>query len=155
MNIISLQPPHDLSHDKNWAKQVASTEKVLEALRAKPGTPEAESSINQLVEALNAHESSPADWVKAMRRARNQILQYVLKHLKLVPRNYYRTLWTPLGMSAIGLPIGVAMGAALGNMAFLGIGLPIGLSLGMILGGNMDKKAAAEGRQLDVEVGGR
>jgi hypothetical protein len=52
-------------------------------------------------------------------------------------------------MSAFGLPLGVAFGAALGNMAFLGIGLPIGMSIGIALGNGMDTKAKNEGRQLE------
>jgi hypothetical protein len=37
-------------------------------------------------------------------------------------------------------------------MAFLGIGLPIGMAVGSALGSGMDKKALAEGRQLDIEI---
>jgi len=37
----------------------------------------------------------------------------------------------------------------MGNMAFLGTGIPLGMVIGMAVGSGMDKKAAAEGRQLD------
>jgi hypothetical protein len=55
-------------------------------------------------------------------------------------------------MAGFGIPIGVAFGASLGNMAFLGIGLPIGLATGIAVGSGMDKKAFEEGRRLDVEI---
>jgi hypothetical protein len=55
-------------------------------------------------------------------------------------------------MSIFGAPIGVALGISLGSMAFLGLGLPIGMIVGIAVGTNMDRKAKAEGRQLDVEV---
>ena len=57
-----------------------------------------------------------------------------------------------VGMSAFGLPIGVAIGLSIGNIGLLGIGLPIGMGIGIIVGRLMDKKALAEGRQLDVEI---
>jgi hypothetical protein len=37
-------------------------------------------------------------------------------------------------------------------MAFIAIGLPIGMVIGIGIGTGMDKKALAEGRQIDVEL---
>ena len=74
------------------------------------------------------------------------------KELKWVTKNHYRTMWMMLGMTTFGLPLGVAFGAALGNMAFLGIGLPIGMAIGIGVGISMDQKAANEGRQLELEI---
>ena len=74
------------------------------------------------------------------------------KEHKLVPKNYYRNLWLPLGMSAFGLPIGVAFGLLVDNIALLSIGLPIGLAIGVALGISLDQKAAKAGKQLDFEV---
>jgi hypothetical protein len=72
--------------------------------------------------------------------------------MKLVPKDYYRSLWMTLGMSAFGIPMGVVFGISMGSMAYLGIGLPIGLVIGIAVGTAMDKKALEEGRQLDVEI---
>ena len=36
--------------------------------------------------------------------------------------------------------LGVAYGSITGNMAFIGIGLPIGMALGIAVGTGMDKK---------------
>lgn len=55
-------------------------------------------------------------------------------------------------MAVFGLPIGIIIGFALDNMAFLGIGLPMGLAVGIAIGTGMDKKAQEEGRQLDIEI---
>ena len=57
-----------------------------------------------------------------------------------------------LGMSAIGLPIGSAFGLLIGNIGLLGLGLPIGMVIGLLIGYRMDKKAQAEGRQLNIEL---
>ncbi|MFW5708571.1 MAG: hypothetical protein ACOC12_11640, partial [Bacteroidota bacterium] len=80
------------------------------------------------------------------------IFSFLEKELKLVPANYYRNTWLAIGMAAFGLPIGAAFGILTGNIALIGIGLPIGLAVGMALGSEMDKKAAEEGRQLDLSV---
>lgn len=72
--------------------------------------------------------------------------------LKLVPKNYYRHLWIGVGMAAFGIPIGVTFGSVLGNMGLLGAGLPLGIAMGAGVGARMDKKAAEEGRQLDLEL---
>ncbi|MBT8222071.1 MAG: hypothetical protein KJN96_02760 [Eudoraea sp.] len=58
-----------------------------------------------------------------------------------------------LGMAVFGVPMGVAFGAALDNMAFLGIGIPIGMAIGIAIGTAMDEQAKKEGRQLDIDLG--
>jgi hypothetical protein len=69
-----------------------------------------------------------------------------------VPKNHYRNVWLALGIAAFGVPLGVVFGASLGNMGYLAIGIPFGLSIGLAIGTGLDKKAADEGRQLDVEI---
>ena len=89
---------------------------------------------------------------KQLRKTQTSILSKIEKELKLVTKNHYRNTWLAVGMAAFGIPLGVAFGASLGNMAFLGIGLPIGMIIGMAVGTNMDTKAFDEGRQLDLEI---
>ena len=67
-------------------------------------------------------------------------------------KNHYRNTWLALGMAAFGIPLGVAFGMSLRNLAFLGIGLSIGLAIGIAVGTGMDKKAFEEGRQMDLEI---
>ncbi len=78
------------------------------------------------------------------------------KELKLVTKNHYRNTWLALGMAAFGIPLGVAFGTSLGNIAFIGIGLPNGLpnglAVGIAVGTGMDKKAFEEGKQMDLEI---
>lgn len=85
-------------------------------------------------------------------KLKNQIIRLLEKELKIVPRNYYRTLWMAVGIGAFGLPLGVALGASFGNMGFIGMGLPFGIAIGLALGTGMDKKAFEEGRQLNVDL---
>ena len=89
---------------------------------------------------------------KIVKQKQSLIIKQVEKEHKIEPKNYYRTIWMILGMSGIGIPIGVAFGLSIGNIGLLGIGLPIGMAIGLAIGASMDKKALNEGRQLDIEI---
>ena len=58
------------------------------------------------------------------------------------PGSWYRMQWLGIGMAVFGVPLGVGIGMALHNMAFIGIGLPIGLVIGIAVGTAKDKQAA-------------
>ncbi len=111
-------------------------------------------SINDAVEELNATTKTEYALHKLLKKKQNDIVKLLEKELKIVPINYYRNLWMVVGMSAFGLPLGVAFGTAMGSMGLLGIGLPIGMAIGITVGSNMDKKAHEDGRQLSVEIKG-
>ncbi len=127
-------------------------EKLLVELRKRDLPDGLVLSINNDIEEINATFSSDSELKKTIKKRQRRILKLLEKDYKLVPKNYYRNLWLGLGMSAFGIPIGVAIGTSTGNMAFLGIGLPIGLAIGISVGSGMDKKAFDENRQLDVDL---
>lgn len=108
--------------------------------------------IIEHIEALNQNPDSGKHFKRHLKRSQTKILKILEKEVKIVPRNYYQTTWMVLGMTVFGVPMGVAFGASLGNMAFLGIGLPIGMAIGIAVGSGMDKKAEEEGRQLDITI---
>ncbi len=140
--------------DKNVQVQEMSLqfEKLLTELRKKELPDGLVNAINKDIEALNASSGSGDEQRKSIKKTQMRLIKLIEKEVKLVPKNYYRNLWLTLGMAGFGIPIGVAFGASLGNMAFIGVGLPIGLAFGIALGTGMDKKALAEGRQLDLEI---
>lgn len=109
-------------------------------------------SFNDMVQKLNQQQSSAKLLRINIRRTQTKLLKQVEKELKIVTKNHYRNTWMALGMSAFGIPMGVVFGSAMDNMALLGIGLPIGMIIGMAIGDQMDKKAAKEGRQLDIQI---
>jgi hypothetical protein len=90
---------------------------------------------------------------KLVYKKQYKIIKLIEKEHKIVPKGYYRNLWLALGMSAFGVPLGVAFGAALGNMAFLGMGLPIGMVIGIAIGTQKDNEAAKNGKQLNFQWG--
>jgi len=125
---------------------------LLKALEKKELPNEIVVFINEHIELLNSISDSEKNFAKTIKEKENKIIEHIEKQINLIPKNHYRKRWLALGIGAIGLPIGVAIGSALGNMGLLGTGLPIGGGIGIVVGSSMDKKAFNEGRQLDFEV---
>ena len=85
-----------------------------------------------------------------IKKEESKILDYVKREKGYVAQNHYMTLWIALGMSAIGVPIGVAIGLALDQLGFMGIGIGGGLAIGVAIGSAKDKKAKEQGKQLPI-----
>lgn len=107
--------------------------------------------INEQIKEVNNLSPEAKNLGKKIKTAKSRILNLLAKGPGIVPKNYYTTLWLPLGMSAFGLPIGTAIFAITGNVAFIGIGLPIGMAFGSFYGASLDKKAEKEGRVLNID----
>ena len=152
MEIKQLKKRSDLQQVGKWMKRYYEFERLLDVLRNKEIPSDIMSSINQDIENLNSFSGSDRALLKTLKSTEFRILKLVEKELKLVPKNVYRNRWMAIGMSAFGIPFGLAFGIGVGNMAFLAIGIPIGLSIGIAIGAGMDKKAFEEGRQLEIEI---
>ena len=85
-----------------------------------------------------------------IKKEESKILDYVKEKYGYVAKNHYMSLWIALGMSAIGVPIGVAIGLALDQLGFMGIGIGGGLAIGVAIGSAKDKKAKEQGKQLPI-----
>jgi hypothetical protein len=151
MEIQSLEKSIQIRQNEQLTKNYINLLTVLEALKDRLLPEDMIVSINQEIEELYHFKGSDKEVNKQLKNARAAILKLVEKELKLVPKNYYRNLWMAIGMSAFGMPIGIALSVALDNFAFIAIGLPIGMPIGMAVGSAMDKRAEEEGRQLDIE----
>lgn len=126
--------------------------KLLNALELKELPTETIDLINQEIEQLNSLSNIDKNFVNATKEIENRIIKMIEKKHKIVPINYYKKLWMVLGMSAFGIPMGVAFGLSIGNLGMLGLGIGIGMAIGVGVGTSMDKKAFNEKRQLDFEV---
>ncbi|MEL6537079.1 MAG: hypothetical protein AAFQ98_16780 [Bacteroidota bacterium] len=151
--IEELKPRMELDKEDRINRHVFRFQDLLSMLRERDLPEPLVAFINERIQLLNAVDESHKILGVKVRKAQSQILSRVEKVAKIVPKNYYRNMWLALGMSTFGIPLGVAFGVSLDNMAFLGIGLPFGIAIGIGVGTNLDKKAANEGRQLDFEVG--
>lgn len=127
-------------------------QQLIKTLNQKKVPSDLIAKINSEISEINSSSLSGNTLRNLIKQKQLKIIKLIEKELKIVPINYYRNLWLALGMSAFGLPIGVALGLSLGNIALLGIGLPIGIAVGISIGTAMDKKAKEEGRQLDIEL---
>lgn len=153
MIIIELKNNNAItSTDPKLSSTYTQFEELLSELKKKELSPGIISAINKCVEEVNSSAMTGVALRKLVKQKEKALLKQIEKELKIVPKNYYRNLWLALGMSVFGLPLGVAFGAVMGNMGLIAIGLPIGMSIGIAVGMGMDKKACAEGKQLDIEI---
>lgn len=152
MNILELNERNDLTADPNLNAAYEQMKKLISEMNKKALSSTVVDAVNADIEKVNASPLNGKELTKLVKNSQRSIVKTLEKEMKIVPKNYYRTMWTVLGMSAFGLPLGVAFGTAMKNIGLLGIGLPIGMAIGLAVGTNMDKKAAEEGRQLDLET---
>ena len=152
MEIIKPDLKPELLTDSKIKALYDQLQQLLNELEKKKVSAETANTINSETEAINSTSLHDKDLYKMLKQKQNGIIKFLEKEHKIVPKNYYRNLWMAVGMGAFGLPIGVAFGLLIHNIALLSIGLPIGLGVGVLVGSSLDKKAEAEGRQLDVEI---
>jgi hypothetical protein len=154
MELIELKERPELSAEPKHQAVYSQFGALIAQMKKKELKPELLSAFNAQIAEVNTSSLSGKELVRLVKTTQRSILKKLEKDMKIVPKNYYRTLWMVVGMSAFGLPLGVAFGSLAGNMGLLGAGLPIGMVIGLALGSNMDKKAAQEGRQMDIEIKG-
>ncbi|SOD11875.1 hypothetical protein [Pedobacter xixiisoli] len=152
MSIIDLKQRPDLTNDFKLSTYYAQFDTLLSELSKKNLPAETITFINERVERINASSFVGNDLRKLIKQEQTAILKQVEKAHKIAPKNHYRNLWMLLGFTAFGLPIGVTFGLSIGNIGLMAVGLPIGMAIGAAVGSSMDKKALAEGRQLDIEI---
>lgn len=152
MEINALKVRKSIESNKKLTDLHAQFEKLLSELRKRDLPDKVVQSINNNIDLIDPAMEPEKAYFKQFRKTQTDILRLIEKELKLVPKNHYRNVWLALGIAAFGVPLGVVFGASLGNMGYLAIGIPFGLSIGLAIGTGLDKKAADEGRQLDVEI---
>ena len=152
MDFVALKGRQEINQNSKAEVLFIQFEKLLIELKKKPLPDSVIESVNEHIKDLNAAPANTNELKKIVKAKQTKIISLVEKNLKIVPINYYRNLWMVIGMSAFGLPIGVAIGLFAKNMGLLAIGLPIGMGIGIAVGSQMDKKAAEENRQLGIEI---
>lgn len=150
MEIKHLSSPIDLSNTAKLENAFNQFDTLLTELRKKEIPSQLIDRINAHVVEINSFAGSGTDFGKFIKMKQSAIVNLLAKEAKIVPKNYFQTIWMSMGMAAFGIPIGVAIGTATKNMGLLGVGLPIGLGLGVVVGRKMDEKAAKENRQLNI-----
>ena len=133
--------------DKVYRK-VEKLQNLLSELRTRELTDEVINIINEEIAHINA-AASVKELSRAITKRQHKILTTLERKLKLVAKNHYRNTWMAIGMSAFGVSLGTAFGAAMDNMGLLAIGIPIGMCIGIAVGSAMDADAQKKGNQLN------
>lgn len=152
MEMETLKNRPEITTDKKLSKKYGAFRSLLTEVGNRDIPTEVLSQINERIQRVNAFHGSLKEFKKVLRKEKSRIITILEKELKIVPKLHYQNTWMAIGMSAFGIPMGAAFGAALDNMAFLAIGIPIGMGVGIAIGAAMDQKAADEGRQLSFEA---
>lgn len=148
MNIITVQYSAHAEGDAKLQQAQTRFSSLIEVLQQRKLPDEIIVTINSEIELIHSSPLAGKALGKAIAASQRKILLLLEKKLSVVPQNHYRNMWMMVGMSAFGLPFGVAFGMLLDNIGLMGIGLPIGMAIGIGVGTNMDKKAAEQGLQL-------
>src|SRR5699024_8645349 len=149
---IELKKRDNLENSPKLTEKYGQLERLINELINRSLPESTVDFINQRIEEINSSSFLDKDFKKLLKKKQTEITKFIEKEHKLVPKNYYRNLWFVLGMSAFGIPIGIAIGMSIGNIGLLAVGLPIGIAIGASVGAEMDKKAFREGRQLNIEL---
>lgn len=152
MSLNTLKDRPEISGEVKLDRLYAQFKQLLGEIAKKEISQSVLNQINTEIEEVNHSVLTGTHLARLVKRKQTNILKILEKEHKITPKNHYRTLWMVLGMSGIGMPIGAAIGSAVGNIGLLAVGMPIGMAIGLILGANMDKKALAAGRQMDIEI---
>ena len=150
--IIELEERGNISENVKNSRVYYQFQELLSELRQKELPHRVVEIVNQDIEEINSAPLSNYELKVFIKQKQTKILKLIEKELNIVPQNHYQNMWVGLGMCVFGLPLGVVYGLFISNMSMLGLGLPVGLAIGVLLGAYLDKKAAKEGRQLDIKI---
>lgn len=142
MAIQNINPRNNTENNKRLNKAYRKIQALIDALNKKEIPEEFQKSINAEIASINSFSGNDTELRKHINKIRSKTLKLVEKELELVTTNHYRDLYM-----AIGIALGVAFSASFDNH---GMGLIIGLVIGITIGTNMDKKAAKNGKQLNL-----
>lgn len=125
-------------------------QKLLEIAEQKPLSESSIQKINAKIEELNTSNKINGALLSLVQLTESEIIEIIEQDSKMVPKGHYSKRWIAIGMSAIGVPLGLIVGMLMDNIALLAVGIPVGLGIGSLIGKSLDSKAAEEGRQYSL-----
>lgn len=149
--INQLKTRNNLDQTKGLDKIYDKYQALIEELNDRAIPEDLMDQVNEEVAILDEMAEPDKKLKKAVKKSYTEVLKLLREEIDLVAKNYHRQTWMVLGMTIFGVPIGVGIAAAIGNIGIFGAFLPVGMAIGIAIGSGMDKKALAEGRQLEVE----
>lgn len=143
---LHLAPPY--AGNRQALKQAVLINELISEINTKNISKELKDQFRQDLNELHDFSGKARKLAAQIRKKRNKWLDLLLKEHGLVSKGYYQNFYMPVGMTAIGLPLGVIISNLSDNTGYIALGLPIGMIAGMIYGMSRDTKAKREGRQL-------
>lgn len=152
MMLINLSTKFESLNDEKLSKLIAGLRSLIIELQTRDLPDSTIEVLNVEIEKINSLELSEPKLRRLSSIAQDTIIRVLEKKHKIVPNGYYKRYWMALGMVIYGLPFGLAISLPFGTIGLMAVGFPLGLAIGMAVGSDMDKKAKAEGRQLEFSV---
>tara|TARA_R100000935_G_C2831853_1_gene165545 strand:+ start:64 stop:525 length:462 start_codon:yes stop_codon:yes gene_type:complete len=152
MELEGLKKRDFSKNSKGIYNEYSLLEQLVQELQNRELPPEVVVELNDEIVRLNEVLDQHLKLHFYTRLVKNKVLKTLINDLEIVPKNYYRNLWLAIGMSVIGLPLGIILSTILGSISFVALGLPIGLTIGVFIGTEMDKKALENNKQLEIEM---
>lgn len=152
MKIKKLNTRINLNQNKRLNKKYLEFQELITELREMELNEEFKHTLNNTIDSINSLLDFDKTLGKQLKSEQSKILKLLKKEQTLVPINYYRNRWMPIGIGAFGVPLGIIIGLITNNMAFFGIGLPIGFGVGFAVGTGLDLKVKEKGKQLNFEI---
>lgn len=146
MTIENYKNKEELSQNKKYVKASSKMQDLIVALNKKEIPEEIISTINKDIKTLNLFVGTDKQIIKLTKKTTAKILKFVDTKLKLVSKHHYRNVGMIMGML-----FGPIVTLPFDGFGYSGVGMVFGMAIGIAIGTNLDKKAAKEGKQLDVE----
>ena len=102
MSTLRLNP--ELVADKRSELLYQQLKALLDELEKKDISDQTKETINQQVGVINSTSLKDKALSKLLKEKQTGILKMLEKEYKLVPKNYYRTMWLAAGLATFGLP---------------------------------------------------
>ncbi len=150
MNIEKLKIRQSTSHNSKLTKAYHKMDNIIDALQKKEISQNIWNVINTDIKMINAFIGTEKALIKTLRKTAVKILKFVEEELQYVSKHHYRNQWMALGIAVFGVTLGTVFSSILDNYSFMSIGIPIGMVIGMSYGTTLDKKAEADGKQLEL-----
>ncbi|WKV13846.1 hypothetical protein [Marivirga harenae] len=151
MPLNKFNPKYQGVQTKSTSKQEQKFHQLMDALEEQEIPKSVVNLINEEVDKVNQADSKKLLTAQLAKSFRT-ILKIAEKEMNLVAKNHYKNMWLAIGMSAFGIPLGIAFGASLNNYGLMAVGIPIGFAIGIAIGSKKDKEAEEQGKQLDIEI---
>lgn len=150
MDFFEIKADKSIKINEKTQKKIDNFKELISEIKKKKITKDLYDMINEEILLINSIKKDKV-FPRQISKSKHKILLQLQRQLKIIKKDYHKNMWFSLGMSAFGLPIGLAFSLILDNFAFQAIGLPIGMMIGLMVGSSLDKKAEADNLVLNMK----